>query len=583
MRRSFFRHPLTILAGAAAGVLIGMYYLPISAFFKIDSSRFLHSVSFPGKLYLLFLQMIVIPVIISAAASGIGKLIRGKTCAALIKRMIAVLILFMVICALTGMALGAAGRPGLSLDAENKLLLGKYISASGLDDSAGALEINLNESPRSKQSGQSGNINSIYTNFTAPDIFKVMSFGVLAVLFFSFALGAAIGFLHEESALILINFFTAVSNAFQKIVSGALYLLPFGLICILAGYSASLNLQIFAVMRKFIILFGSGAAGIFILCAIIICIKSSVYNPLKAVTLLAEPIMISLAAQNSMTALPAAMNCLEKDMKFSASEINITLPAGMVLGRFGDIFYFSLGVFFTAQIYGTILQPAHFLIIFAGVIFAGAAASGTAGILTLPLFGIILEPLNLPLEAALFIFIIIDPVISPVRAFLTLYVNIAAASIIAKKNDNYGQDMLGEKELIVFIQRTQNNPPLLKRVNGIPKGLEISFLHEIGRRCGRQVIIKDCRSMNSYEREWMKEKAGIIAGVISKASVHELPAGFYFSKTWASVNVNGVKTQLHFLLPEKNANAKEIDDMIQILSEENYFKLISSDAKKRGY
>ena len=560
MRKSFLRSPITIFAGAVIGVFIGIYYLPIAAFFKIDSSRLLHNISFSGKLYLFFLQMTVIPVIISAVASSLGKLIRSKTASGLVKRMIAVLLICMAVCALTGMALGIFGKPGLSFNPESVSLSENYVSAQNIET------------------------NNFFANLISPNIFEAMSLGsVLAVLFFSVIMGAAIGFLHEESALLLINFFTAVFYAFQKIVNWALYLLPFGLICLFAVLTALTGVRIFAAMSGFFILFGSGAAGIFILCTIFLCVRSRIRNPLRALSLLTEPIMISLAAQNPITALPAAVNSLEKEMKFNTDEINLTLPVGMNFGRFGDILYFSFGVFFTAQIYGVVPGHLQLLVIFALVILAGAASAGTAGIVTLSLFGIILEPLKLPLEAALLIFIAVEPVICPVRNFITTYVNIAAAALAAKRNDIHELTPLGEKQLVVFIQKTQNSPPLLKRVGGNPRGLEISFLQEVGRRFSRQIVIKDCLSMNSYEREWVREKADIIAGVIAKNSMPAPPKGFYFSNVWASVNINGKKTPLHFLLPEENEDAKEIDEIIKMLSEENYLKFISSAAKARGY
>jgi len=559
MKKSFLKHPVTILTGAAAGVLIGLYYLPISAFLKIDSSRFLHYISFPGKLYLFFLQMVVIPLMVSAVSSGLGKLIRARKSAAVIKRMIVVFLICMAVCALTGMVLGITGRPGLSLDSG-------HIQLSEINVPA------LNET------------NNFFINLIPPNIFNALSLGsILAIFFFSLIMGAAIGFLHEESALLLINFFTAVFYAFLKIINWVLYLLPFGLICLLAEYAASFNLQIINSMLKFFILFGSGAAGIFILCTIIICIRSSVHNPLKAAAVLSEPIMISLAAQNSMTALPAAVNSMERELKFNTDEINLTLPFGMTLGRFGDIFYFSLCVFFTVQIYGVTLQPVHYLIIFAGVIIAGTAAAGTSGITALPLLGIILEPLKLPVEAVLIIFIAIDPIINPVRSFLIVYVNLAAAALTTERSQIPEHELLGEKQLIIYVQKTQDFPPVLKRVNGNPKGLEISFLQEIGKRCKRQIVIKDCRSMNTYEGEWIKEKADIIAGVIAKNSMPAPPKGFYFSNVWANVNIIGKKTPLYFLLSESNDDSKVINELINKLTEENYIKFISSAAKARGY
>jgi Na+/H+-dicarboxylate symporter len=49
------------------------------------------------------------------------------------------------------------------------------------------------------------------------------------------------------------------------------------------------------------------------------------------------------------------------------------------------------------------------------------------------MLGIVLEPLNLPMEAVLAIFMAIDPIVNPFRAFVNVYVNMAATALIAEQ------------------------------------------------------------------------------------------------------------------------------------------------------
>ena len=180
------------------------------------------------------------------------------------------------------------------------------------------------------------------------------------------------------------------------------------------------------------------------------------------------------------------------------------------------------------------------------------------------MFGIVLKYLNLPVEAVLIIFIAIDPVIKPLRTFLNVYVNITCTSLIAKQEVVKKQTVKDNKKLLVFIHEAKNKPPLLTRVNGVLGGVEISFINEIARRLDRKVVFHD--------KDWIKEKADIIAGVIIKDLPPAVPGGYYFSNPWTSVNINGVKTQLYFLI--RKQNLKEINSIIQTLTDEKYIKLL---------
>jgi len=212
-------------------------------------------------------------------------------------------------------------------------------------------------------------------------------------------------------------------------------LLPFGLICLLAGQVAAIGVQIFAAMSKFIILYIVGTVILFIICTIIIWIRSGVRNPFKVISMTFEPILLAFATRNSMAALPSSITCLDEKFNFNSNSVNLTLPLGMTLGRFGNIFYFAIGVFFIGQIYNTPFVPMQYLIILTGVVFAGTATAGASGIVTLSMLSIVLDPLSLPMEAVLVIFMAIDPIIEPFRTVLNLHVNMAGASLIAERGN----------------------------------------------------------------------------------------------------------------------------------------------------
>jgi proton glutamate symport protein len=432
MKSSILKHPLVILAGVAAGVALGLYNAPLSARLGIDN--FAQLIAIPGQLYLFYLQMTVIPIIITAIASSLGKLLRNRGSAGLIKRFAAVFVLCIMVTALAGMALGMIGKPGSGLDEGTRNLLSKLISSQDQNGNGSILEISLRSGQQTNTPTPGPSLANFFRELIPSNIFHALTMGsTMAIVFFSIIFGVAIGILKDESAELLINLLSAIFEAFQKIINWSLYLLPFGLICLMAAQISEIGPQIFMAMSKFIILYGIGTVGIFIIATVVMWLRSGIGNPLRALSALFEPMLLAFATRNSMAALPSAITSMDKKMGFDSNAVNLTLPLGMTLGRFGNIFYFAVAAFFVAQIYNIDLGVIHYLIIFIGVIFSGTATAGATGIVTLSTINIVLNPLGLPAEAVLVIFMAIDPIIDPFRSFLIVYVNMAVTSLVAVK------------------------------------------------------------------------------------------------------------------------------------------------------
>jgi proton glutamate symport protein len=430
MKAALLKHPIVILAAVFIGSALGFWNTSISAFLGVDN--FANSISVPGQIYLFYLQMTVIPIIITAISSSLGRLMRAKSNKGLIKKIVVVFLAGIVITAIVGILVGSLGQPGAGLDKTTRSVLTSLISSESQTD---ALEITLSGAmalPPAAQ--QDAGLSFFFKNMVPSNIFSALSLGsTMAVVFFSITFGIAIGLLKDESAALLINLLSAFFEAFQKLVSSSLYLLPFGLICLMAGQIASVGIQIFMAMSKFIILYCAGTGILFVLATIVIWRRSGIRNPLKVLSLVFEPVMLAMATRNSMAVLPSAITCLDRGMGFDKNQINLTLPLGMTLGRFGNIFYFGVAVFFVAQVYGASLTVMNYVVIFLGIILAGTATAGASGIVTISVISIALNPLNLPVEAVIVIFMAIDPVIDPFRTLILVYANVAATAAVADR------------------------------------------------------------------------------------------------------------------------------------------------------
>jgi proton glutamate symport protein len=551
------KHPLIILVSVAIGVLIGLFDAPISAAFGVQS--FSRIISMPGQVYLFYLQMTVIPIIITAISSSIGKLMRNKKSRGLIKRMCLVFLVCIAVTALAGMVIGIAGRPGAGLDEDTRSLLTSLISSQSDGEASEILEVTLSGAADTAPAAKSG-LEAFLTNLIPSNIFSALAFGsTMAVVFFSIVFGIAIGFVNDQSADMLIKFLSAIFETFQKLVSASLYLLPFGLICLMAGQIAQVGILVFMAMSKFIILYCGGTAVLFIITTAIIWIRSGITSPFKVLSLVFEPVMLAFATRNSMATLPSSITCLDDKMNFDRTTVNLTLPLGMTLGRFGNIFYFAVAVSFVMQIYGMEPVPAQYATIFFGVILAGTATAGASGIVTLSLISIALSPLNLPVEAVLVIFMAIDPIIDPFRTFLLVYGNMTATTLIAGKRVNYGADTLS----VIIRKGTDRRPVLYHDRDGNLAGVEIELLREIARRLDKKLLIQEGTALEGV-------KTDIIGGCVIRTE--NSPPGLVFSQSYGTITEQNVRMRLCLLLTPFSADSVKINEIIKRINTENILR-----------
>jgi proton glutamate symport protein len=552
------KHPLIILLAVAIGVLIGLYDASISAVFGVRS--FAQIISLPGQVYLFYLQMTVIPIIITAISSSIGKLTRNKKSRGLIRRMCLVFLAGIAVTALAGMAVGIFGRPGAGLGEDTRSMLTSLISSQSGGEATEILEVTLSGELLAAPAAKSG-LEAFLTGLIPSNIFSALAFGsTMAVVFFSIVFGIAIGFVNDQSADMLIKFLSAIFETFQKLVSASLYLLPFGLICLMAGQIAQVGVLVFMAMSKFIILYCAGTAVLFIVATLIIWVRSGIANPFKVLSLLFEPIMLAFATRNSMATLPSAITCLDDKMSFDRTTVNLTLPLGITLGRFGNVFYFAVAVFFVVQIYGIELAAAQYITVFLGVIFAGTATAGASGIVTLSVISIVLSPLNLPVEAVLVIFMAIDPIIDPFRTFLLVYGNISATTLIAGKKKSYGADTLS----VIIRKNPDRRPVLYHDAEGNPVGIEIELLREIARRLDKKLLIQEGAPLDGV-------KTDIIGGCVIK--MEKSPPGLIFSQSYGTITEQNVRMELCLLLSPFSADSVKINGIIKKINTENFLRI----------
>ena len=382
-----------------------------------------------GRMYLSLLKMTVYPILIAAIVSSIAGLVKSPDLGRFLSRMLVSFIAMLLITALLGTLAGLIGEPGVGLSDEARAVLSKSIEKSEYKVD---VEVSLSEE---QETQEESNFIHFIANIIPNNIFKsLVNEMALQLVLFSIMFGIAVGVIRGERSDSIIVMFEGLFKAFQSIIGWLMYLLPFGLIFLLAGQIASSQkfFEVLKAMIRFIVLFHIVGLAALTINTFIIWRRSKekLSTVFKA---LLDPIIIALATRSSFATLPAAMKALDQRLGFFEKTTKLYVPLGITLGRFGNIIYFALAALFVSQLYAAPLSPGGILIVLVGSILAGTATAGATGLATLGLMSIVLEPLGLPVEAVLILFMTIDTIIDPMRTLLIVHTNMAVNAMVAKK------------------------------------------------------------------------------------------------------------------------------------------------------
>ena len=441
------KNPITILASVILGIIFGFYEKEIALSWGVV-----------GDTYLNLFQMTVIPILVTSIVASLAQLMKDKNARSHILKILVGFIIVLIATSLFGTISGLVGRPGENLGESTTEILDKIIKNSA-DTSQD--EMALYDASKDIVSKKSSLVD-FFVNIIPANIFTAFSNGtILQLVFFSILFGIAIGFLKEESSARLINGVVSLKDSFQKLINWTMYGLPIGLVFLMGKQIAQVGVEILLAMVKFIIVFYLAGLAAILICTLIIWIKSGIKNPITVLKKVIDPIIICFATRNSFAALPSSVSAL-KSLNFNKNMVDLVFPLGLTVLRFGNIMYFALASCFVAQIYNTSLAMPSLILIVVGSLLAGTATAGASGLLTLPMISLILDPIGLPVESILIVFMAIDSLIDPMRTLLIVYVNIATTALVSSK----GKEALvedEEKDLIEdFEQKEKVEEKILK-------------------------------------------------------------------------------------------------------------------------
>ncbi len=410
-----------IFFGIIAGILVGIYL------HGHYSTLIANLLTFVGQVFIRLIQMVVIPLVVSAIIIGITSIGDNKQLGKFGTKMVLYYGIITTIAVIIGGALALLMKPGLGA--------AHYIAANTATE--------VQSSVATAMAQQQGNILNLFLGFIPSNPLHSFAAGdmvpiIVFVVIFAIAL-ARVGDVNRP----IVSFFESVFAATMKITDWIMFFAAPGVFALTASAVSSFGIDIFMSISKYLgVLLIGFAIQMFIVYPLFLRFFSKV-SAAMLFSAIAEAMMVAFGTASSSATLPLTIACCEK-RGISHKISSFVLPLGATLNFDGTALLQTVAVIFLAQAYGVVLTP--FLVIQIGLlaIIASSTCAGIpgAGLITIALIlnGMGLSPEQLVAGFA-FLFTI-ERITDMFRTLLNVTSDAVVTAAIADNENEINYDLL---------------------------------------------------------------------------------------------------------------------------------------------
>lgn len=410
-----------IFFGIIAGVVLGIFL------HSHENPWVSNILVFIGQVFIRLIQMVVIPLVVSAIIIGITSIGDNKQLGKFGTKMVLYYGILTTIAVTVGSLLALFMKPGSGA--------AHYISDNVASGVQSAVSTALAE--------QHGNILNLFLGFIPENPMEAFAHGqmvpiILFVVIFALAL-AKVGDVNRP----IVSFFESVFAATMKITDWIMLFAAPGVFALTASSISSFGMDIFEPIAKYllVLLIGFGIQ-MFMVYPIFLRCFSKVSAPMLF-SAIAEATMVAFGTASSSATLPLTIACCEK-RGISHKISSFVLPLGATLNFDGTALLQTVAVIFLAQAYQVHLTPFLIIEIAVLAIIASSTCAGIpgGGLITIALIlnGMGLSPEQL---AAGFAFLFtIERITDMLRTTLNVTSDAVVAATIADNENEINYDLL---------------------------------------------------------------------------------------------------------------------------------------------
>ncbi|MBP6985305.1 MAG: cation:dicarboxylase symporter family transporter [Alphaproteobacteria bacterium] len=400
---------LAFLGAIIIGGFIGVFFHGVA-----------EALGYLSEIFIDVMKMCVLPIIVSSLILSVSHFtlaLQSNNVLGIIFK----LFLMLGFCSILGMTVPSILGTGQSLDPGTSQELKEIIEKSA--------QVTLAMDEPLEKFNQSALL-TLFLDLIPENIFSAFAKNsVLSIVVFSIIFGIFLGKYTRPDSEIS-NVLQQVKETFFHIFGALEFLAPIILMCIVAKDAAELGPDTLIGLADFVVHF---YIMVFLL-IVILGIGMMLYMRMSFwdwYMIIREPLIIAFATQSSAAAIPTSITAMTR-FRYAQEFAQLMIPLGSIIGRFGNILYFSFCTIFAAHVFQVELSLSSYGLILVLSTMAGISTTGQVGTLSVSLLSVVLTPLGIPFESLYPVLVAIESLIDPGRTMVTVHANCALVSFLRK-------------------------------------------------------------------------------------------------------------------------------------------------------
>lgn len=374
-----------------------------------------------GEGYLSLIRMVLIPLVFSSISVGICTV---QDPAKLGRVGVFMLLLYgmtTLIAVIEGMGACHLFQPGVGVHLGGQLMSATHTQATSISD--------------------------VLTNVIPKNVVRAFAEGnVLQVIFIAFLLGIALNAC-QEKARPLKDLLRSIADVMLVITRMVISLTPIGVFAIVGWTSATLGLQAFLPMARFLVLY-YGVCLFHIGFVFVPLLYKGAKIPLRTFfRAVWDALVMAFSTCSSAATLPVALQCATEKLKISQRIANFMLPIGTTINMNGAAIFQGMSALFLCQLYGIDLALSEMITVVVVAVLSSLGSTGVPGtgfiMLTL-----VLSSVGIPLEG-MALLAGIDRFREMISTFLNILGDLVCTAVVARQEGEIGNAAQTVQECVV--------------------------------------------------------------------------------------------------------------------------------------
>lgn len=354
---------LQVLVAMFLGVGFGMLIGPTAELVPPDIATLVGNwVALPGRLFLLAIQFVVVPLVVASVIRGIAAGDGSSSLGQIGGRAVAFFILTTLFAVAIGIAVALLIEPGSFVD---RTAVGEALAT------AGSAVANAPPAPPSVDQIP----DMIVGLFPTDPLSTFVSGNMLQIVIASAILGIALVMTPPDQRLPLLELLASVQAVCMVIVGWVLRFAPIAVFGLLANITSRIGLAALLGTGMYVVTVLLGLLLLLTLYLLVVWLQTR-RGPVGFLRDIRDVMLLAFSTSSSAAVMPLTLTTVENRLKVRSEVARFVVPLGTTINMAGTALYQGVATIFLAQIFGIDLGVGGIVLV---VVMATGAAIGSPG------------------------------------------------------------------------------------------------------------------------------------------------------------------------------------------------------------